>query len=104
MPRKRTPRDTLSTSQIARAVGLHPNTIRVYESWGMLSPVPRDPRNGYRRYYYAIPWEEHYIWGATAGMLKGLSDRVAALDGPTRRRASGDALGAGVRSPGRPEG
>lgn len=37
-------------------------------------------RNGYRRYYYAIPWEENYIWGATAGMLKGLADRLAALD------------------------
>lgn len=36
-------------------------------------------RNGYRRYYYAVPWQGHYIWGATAGMLKGLSDRLAAL-------------------------
>ena len=41
-------------------------------------------RNGYRRYYYAMPWQEHYIWGATAGMLKGLSDRLeAAARGPT---------------------
>ena len=38
-------------------------------------------RNGYRRYYYAMPWEGHYIWGATAGMLKGLSDRLAAVAG-----------------------
>lgn len=36
-------------------------------------------RHGYRRYYYAMPWEGHYIWGATAGMLKGLSDRLAAV-------------------------
>lgn len=36
-------------------------------------------RNGYRRYYYAMPWNGHYIWGATAGMLKGLSDRLAAV-------------------------
>ena len=35
-------------------------------------------RLGYRRYYYAMPWEGRYIWGATAGMLKGLSDRIAA--------------------------
>lgn len=35
-------------------------------------------RLGYRRYYYAMPWEGRYIWGATAGMLKGLSDRLAA--------------------------
>ena len=36
-------------------------------------------RNGYRRYYYAMPWQGYYIWGATAGMLKGLSDRVTAV-------------------------
>ncbi len=38
-------------------------------------------RLGYRRYYYAMPWEGRYIWGATAGMLKGLSDRIAAVQG-----------------------
>ena len=38
-------------------------------------------RLGYRRYYYAMPWEGRYIWGATAGMLKGLSDRIAAVRG-----------------------
>ena len=36
-------------------------------------------RNGYRRYYYAMPWNGYYIWGATAGMLKGLGDRIEAL-------------------------
>ncbi|MEO0362079.1 MAG: CoA pyrophosphatase [Pseudomonadota bacterium] len=34
---------------------------------------------GRRRFYYAIPWRERYIWGATAGMLKSLADRIAAL-------------------------
>ncbi len=38
-------------------------------------------RQGTRRYYYAMPWGDYYIWGATAGMLKGLSDRLAALAG-----------------------
>ncbi|WP_138466300.1 CoA pyrophosphatase [Poseidonocella sp. HB161398] len=33
---------------------------------------------GSRRYYYAVPWGPYYIWGATARMLKGLADRVAA--------------------------
>jgi hypothetical protein len=28
-----------------------------------------------------MPWGNYYIWGATAGMLKGLSDRLAALAG-----------------------
>ena len=36
-------------------------------------------RQGARRAYYAMPWGEYYIWGATAGMLKGLSDRLAVL-------------------------
>lgn len=31
---------------------------------------------GVRRYFYAMPWQERYIWGATAGMLKSLHDRL----------------------------
>jgi 8-oxo-dGTP pyrophosphatase MutT (NUDIX family) len=31
---------------------------------------------GRRRYFYAMPWQERYIWGATAGMLKALHDRL----------------------------
>lgn len=38
-------------------------------------------RNGVRRHYYAMPWNGHYIWGATAGMLKGLADRLATVRG-----------------------
>ena len=34
---------------------------------------------GRARQYYAYDWEDRYIWGATAGMLKSLSDRLAAL-------------------------
>ena len=41
----------------------------------------RYERKGVRRHYYAMPWGDYYIWGATAGMLKGLSDRLAALTG-----------------------
>jgi DNA-binding transcriptional MerR regulator len=39
----------LRTSDIARAVGCHPNTVRLYEEWGFLPPVPRS-RSGYRLY------------------------------------------------------
>lgn len=28
--------------------------------------------NGYRRHYYAMPYGDYYIWGATAGMLRML--------------------------------
>ena len=55
-------------------------------------------RNGYRRYYYAMPWEGHYIWGATAGMLKGLSDRLAALGDDATRPGCAERSDAGVPS------
>ena len=32
--------------------------------------------NGVERFWYAMPYEDYYIWGATAGMLKDLHDRV----------------------------
>lgn len=39
----------LRTSEVAKAVGVHPNTVRLYEEWGYLSPVPRTP-SGYRQF------------------------------------------------------
>ncbi|MBI5958976.1 MAG: MerR family DNA-binding transcriptional regulator [Chloroflexi bacterium] len=39
----------LRTSEIAKAVGVHPNTVRLYEEWGFLPPIPRSP-SGYRQY------------------------------------------------------
>ena len=49
----------------------------------LMNPANRErhhhDRNGYRRFYYAMPWRDFYIWGATAGMLKGLSDRLEAV-------------------------
>jgi 8-oxo-dGTP pyrophosphatase MutT (NUDIX family) len=32
---------------------------------------------GVRRFYYVAPWGPHYIWGATARILRGLADRLA---------------------------
>lgn len=37
----------LRTSDLARAVGVHPNTVRLYVDWGLLPPVERSPA-GYR--------------------------------------------------------
>jgi 8-oxo-dGTP pyrophosphatase MutT (NUDIX family) len=31
---------------------------------------------GERREYYAMPWEDRYIWGVTAGMIKALHQRL----------------------------
>jgi 8-oxo-dGTP pyrophosphatase MutT (NUDIX family) len=33
---------------------------------------------GKQRYYYAMPYENRYIWGATAGMIRNLYDRLYA--------------------------
>jgi DNA-binding transcriptional MerR regulator len=35
------------TSDLARAVGIHPNTVRRYVDWGLIPPVERSP-SGYR--------------------------------------------------------
>jgi len=51
--RKHTARQpSLRTSDIAKAVGVHPNTVRLYEVWGFLPPIPRSPK-GYRLYTQA---------------------------------------------------
>ena len=42
-------RNYLRTSEIARSVGVHPNTMRLYESWGFLPPIPRTA-SGYRMF------------------------------------------------------
>ena len=39
----------LRTSTIAKELGVHVNTIRLYEEWGYLPPIPRG-ENGYRQY------------------------------------------------------
>ena len=42
--------DYLKTSDIATELAVHPNTIRIYETQGFLSKIPRDPINGYRQF------------------------------------------------------
>lgn len=37
----------LRTSDLARVVGVHPNTVRLYADWGLIPPVERSP-SGYR--------------------------------------------------------
>ena len=45
----------------------------------------REPTaGGPKRYFYAMPFGDYYIWGATAGMLRGFSER---LYGPFAREA-----------------
>ena len=89
------PEETLSTSQIARETGLHPNTIRQYEAWGFLSPVPR-AKNNYRCFYryhiyqlllvrvsMKITWQGGVFRKTTLEIIKAAADfdleRAAAL-------------------------
>ena len=41
------PKKFLHTSDLARAAGVHPNTVRRYVDWGLIPPVERTP-SGYR--------------------------------------------------------
>lgn len=38
---------TYKTSEIAKLLGIHPNTVRLYEKWRLIPPAERKP-NGYR--------------------------------------------------------
>ncbi len=40
----------LRTSELAKAAKIHPNTVRLYEQWGLLPPAERNPFNNYRRF------------------------------------------------------
>ena len=54
----------------------------VFETpWDFLMDVANHRRdhlemNGVRRFFWAMPWNERYIWGVTAGLLKGLHGRL----------------------------
>ncbi len=39
----------LRTSDLAKAAGIHVNTVRLYEKWGLIPPAERSPA-GYRRF------------------------------------------------------
>lgn len=39
---------------------------------------------GRERFFYAFPWGEYYIWGATAGMLNNLVEVLGALEAEPR--------------------
>jgi len=54
----------------------------VFETpWDFLMDVANHRRdhlemNGVRRFFWAMPWNERYIWGVTAGLLKALHGRL----------------------------
>jgi DNA-binding transcriptional MerR regulator len=50
-------RPYLRTSEISQAVGVHPNTVRLYEQWGFLPPIPRS-LSGYRLFEVALKFKQ----------------------------------------------
>jgi DNA-binding transcriptional MerR regulator len=78
----------LSTSEVARAVGVHPNTVRLYEDWGYLPPVPRGP-NGYRLFSRGHLEQMRLARMALDGPWPGRNIRASALT-LVRKAALGD--------------
>jgi DNA-binding transcriptional MerR regulator len=76
----------LRTRDLARALGIHVNTIRLYEASGYLPPIPRDP-NGYR-HYSPLHLEQARLV-QLALQWPTLGDRTLLLDLVTRA-AAGD--------------
>jgi DNA-binding transcriptional MerR regulator len=83
---------SLRTSDVARAVGVHPNTVRLYEVWGFLPPIPRSP-SGYRMFTEAHLDQMRLARTAFRGPWPGRNIKRSAL-ALVRRAASGDLGGA----------
>ncbi|MEM7169327.1 MAG: CoA pyrophosphatase [Pseudomonadota bacterium] len=69
---------------------LTPDTFEVAEIIEVPLPFFLEPDNrvhhsrvfeGKERYYYAYPYGDHYIWGATAGMLNNLVELLSGAKG-----------------------
>jgi DNA-binding transcriptional MerR regulator len=82
----------LYTSEVAKRVGVHPNTVRLYEAWGFLPPIPRSP-SGYRLFTEAHLDQMHLARAALHGQWPGKNIRESALT-LVRQAASGDLGGA----------
>jgi hypothetical protein len=83
---------SLRTSDVARAAGVHPNTVRLYEEWGFLPPIPRSP-SGYRLFTEAHIDQMRLARTALRGPWPGRNIKRSAL-ALVRRAASGDLGGA----------
>lgn len=50
-----------------------------------------EPEPGLRRWFWAMPWEDRYIWGVTAGILRALRDRLYVDEGSQGAAVAEDA-------------
>lgn len=86
------PYNRLSTAKIARSVGCHPNTVRLYEQTGFIAPVPRSPK-GYRLYTQTHLDQMRLARTSMAGTYPGRTIRRSQIT-VIRHAATGDYLGA----------
>ena len=82
----------LRTSEVSRAVGVHPNTVRLYEQYGFLPPIPRNG-SGYRKFTPQHLEQMRLARMALHGGWPGRAIRQSAL-GLVRLSAAGDLSGA----------
>lgn len=82
----------LRTSDLSQAVGVHPNTVRLYEEWGFLPPIPRSP-SGYRLFTETHLDQMRLARLALGNYWPGRNIRQSALK-LVRQAASGDLSGA----------
>lgn len=82
----------LRTSDLAKAVGIHPNTVRLYEQWGFLPKAGRSP-SGYRRFTEYHLDQLRLIRLVFGGGWPGLTIRKLGL-GIIQHAAAGDLGGA----------
>jgi len=80
----------LRTLDIAKAVGVHPNTVRLYEAIGFLPPIPRTP-SGYRLFTEAHLDQMRLAKTALSGPYPGGKSLVEAI---VFKAAAGDLGGA----------
>ena len=81
----------LRTSDIAKIVGVHPNTVRLYEEWGYLPPIPRS-RSGYRQFTENHLAQMQLAWIALHADSWHSAKKI--LSQLVRQAASGDLGGA----------
>ncbi|MBN1993329.1 MAG: MerR family transcriptional regulator [Anaerolineae bacterium] len=84
----------LRTSEVAQAVEVHPNTVRLYEEWGLLPPIPRTP-SGYRQFTQAHLEQMRLARLAFEGPWHGRRIRKSIV-AVVKQAASGDVAGARV--------
>ena len=84
----------IKTSDIAKAVCVHPNTVRLYEAWGFLPPVSRTDK-GYR--IYTEEHLEHMRLARIALRCEFVEGNIRKLAADIVRTAAGGDLKAAFR-------